>query len=447
MMRTSDRRLPRRVFLAAFSCAALTPVIIFCCMMMASCAKVDENETSFGDLIRTGKEYLVVNRGKYAVQDFRAAQKMKPDSPDANFGLMLANTMQFINTVDAISGLVGSFFYSAPDESAEGDGGVVVQAETQSLGYYLHNFFNAAAEQSFDENEVIFEKMAGQPDFSFQLDSYPIVYGLETLAAFEGEFDKTDLYAVGSVTALMNAVIDIVQSLNLDFDIFALSIPTVDFANDLPGSLQSILDLMDGLMNNADCPNFLMIEGQDGIDRMEEAGIMFGDAFARVVMALDQLAAETDDQTDDQIRYDDINMDGHYDFRTEPVMVGEMETLDPELVLIIKQLSVDMKCAFWEGSSADVHPARVDTLNLGMFNDLLVYLDILSMPILPDWLGVNIGKFFSDPSEDGLRSLMLSVMDLLESLMDIIDSQAASPQSTATAGVAAGLNEGNASFD
>jgi len=402
--------------------------LLVCAAAIISCGADEEVKRSFDETIDIGKRYLMANQGALAAEAFTSARAMRPESTDANFGLMLGNTMQFINLIDEISGLVGAFLYETPPIPETGELGVLLQAQELQIGDYIKDFFNETVDKSFDENEVIFQDLEKRKDFIFNIESYPIVFGGQALLLFGGEFDKTDLYLFGAFTSLLNAVMDIVQALDLNFDINAIVIPTLDFTNDPIGSIQSIIDLLRTLLRDPDYPNFLMVEGEEGLIGMKEAGIDFGNVFERLALIFDQLATETDNQADDQIRYDDVNKNGRFDPQTDPVQIDSTITLDAGLAPILQQLFVELSYAFWEGSPRDPHPNSVDTLNLGMLNDLLIYLDVLSQPILPDDVGVDVGSFFSHPTEDGLRSLLLAIADLVNLLLAIIDDQAAGGQ-------------------
>jgi hypothetical protein len=214
------------------------------------------------------------------------------------------------------------------------------------------------------------------------------------------------------------AFLDILQAYDLNFDVSSFSIPTLDFMGDPVGAIKAIVDLLEGMLCDPDYPDFLLVKPPAGFARLNLAGINLGNIFYRFAQAFEQLAQETDDQTNDQLRYVDANGNGEFDPQTDPVEIGDLLTLDPGLAPIVQEMLIDLSYAFWEGSPLDPHPDKVDTINLAMFNDLLIYLDLLEKPVLPEGIGIDVGTFFSHPTSDGLRSMVIAIIEFLKSVYD-----------------------------
>ena len=402
---------------AVFICV----ICVGCALMFASCEKWPyESNPSLDEIIAIGKGYLKENKGVDAADAFKAAREKCEHSTDANFGLMLAHTMQFVNLADQLVEMLGSLFYTLPPNTATGEPGMIVQGQSEPLGDYIQEYLADTVEKDFDENERLFLQLDEEEEFLFKIKYYKVIFGGDSLIRFAGEFDKTDLYLFGAVTSLMETLLDIIQAHDINFDLAGLEVPEMDFTNDPLGAIQGILDLIEGLLTDPEFPDFLKVQGEDGFIRMQGAGINIGNAFDRAARMFDQLGTETDYQFDDQVRYFDVEKNNKYDSQIDPVIIADLITLEPGLAPILKNLCIDLSTAFWEDSQFDVHPYKKDTLNLGMFNDLLIFMGVINKPLLPEWLGVNVGEFFANPSVDGLRTLLFAIIDLVNVAFELI---------------------------
>jgi hypothetical protein len=381
----------------------------------------DEHEDpTVDEIVQTGKEYLMANQGAPAAEAFNAARDRHADSTDANFGLVLAHTMQFMNLVDEIVSLAGALFLELPPEPITTDSEAIVMEQELLLGDYIQIYLSDTLEKDFADTESIFFAMEPGPDFLFTIPYYQIIIGDEALVSLEGEFDKTELYLFGGVSSLMNALIDILQAHYLNFDLNAIALPETE-EGDTIGMILGILDLVEGLLTDPAYPEFLTVKSDGGFDRMKSAGVNLGNAFDRIATMFDQLATETDDQSNDQVRYLDKEKNNRYDQQIDPVQISTLVTIPPNLVPVIQQLCQDLAYAFWEGSTVDPHPYTVDKITLGMFNDLLVQLGVIQRPLLPEWLGIDVGSFFSDPTDEGLRTLLETVIKAVDYVIAIIE--------------------------
>lgn len=397
-------------------------ICIACALVFTSCEKWPyDSDPSLDEIIAIGKGYLMENKGIDAAEAFKAAQEKCEYSTDANFGLMLAHTMQLVNLADQLVEMFGSLFYTLPPDTETGEPGVIRQAQSsEPIGDYIQEYLADTIENDFDENESLFLLLDEEEEFLFDIEYYKIIFAGESLIDFGGEFDKTDLYLFGAVTSLLETVIDIVLAHDINFDLAGLEVPEMDFTNDPIGAIKGILDLIEGLLTDPEYPDFLKVQGEDGFIRMQGAGINIGNAFDRLASMFTQLGTETDYQFDDQIRYFDVEKNNKYDSQIDPIQIVNLLTLDPGLGPVLHELFVNLSYAFWEGSQFDVHPYKKDTLNLGMFNDLLIHMGVINQPLLPEWLGINVGAFFANPSVDGLRTLLFAIIDLVNAAFELI---------------------------
>ena len=67
-------------------------------------------EPTLEEIIAIGKTYLMQNKGVAAAEAFRAARSLDSLNTDANFGLIAANTMAFVNMVDTLIETLGGLF-------------------------------------------------------------------------------------------------------------------------------------------------------------------------------------------------------------------------------------------------------------------------------------------------------------------------------------------------
>ena len=385
----------------------------------ASCSTDDKAEkVSYTEAIAKGKEHLENNEGDEAVKTFRYAQDLDADPPDAHFGLLLAQTMGLVNLLDTLLGMFDELFdvIGGADPNAPREVGPPAGAALQDL-------LNRVIGVPFGECETSFEYLAPGPEFTFELSSYELSLSGQPLLALGGDFNKTDAYWLGAVIALFSAVSDIAQANNLDFDLYTLlnnlDLSALDFTNDPMGSLAYIADLLDSLINDPYYPDFLTLLPDVGVEHMQSAGVNLGRVFGRVYGSLNHLAEDAGRPSSSQLTYADANGNDSYDPDIDSVRLGDLLMLDPELVEIISQLSWDLRNVLWEGSPDDVNPLKVDRLTLAMFNDLLIYLGLLDSPLLPNFIGFNIGRIFTDPSPTGLKDLLQLVVDLIYQLAEI----------------------------
>ena len=371
-------------------------------------------DPSLEEILKIGKGYLMNNRGAQGAEAFREASNRYPESSEAYFGMILGNTMSFINLVDELIDLVGSLLLTAPPDPETADSNVIRQELSATFGDALQEFFYDLIGIPFEENERAFSDLEENGEFLFDIEYYQFIFKEEAIVSFGGQFDKTDGNFFGAISSLMNFVTDLLLAHDINFDFDALlggTEPTDE--TDPPEEDVSLLDSIDELLNNPDYPNFLYVKGEEGLARMRSAGVNLGNFFSRFAAMFTLLAQEKDYQGDDQIRYLDLDKDNHWDQLEEPVYLGTLMEMGPGLAPVVQDLCEDLALAFWEGSVADPHPYTKDKLTLGMFNGLLIYLGVFDKPILPDWIGFDVGSFFSDPTDDGLRTLILLLMDLL----------------------------------
>ncbi len=366
----------------------------------------EEDDVSASEAIAKGKAALEEGDGVDAAKYFRYAQDRDPDRRDADYGLVMANLLAMVNLVDSIVPLAPLF----------ADGQQVEQGPSVAVGDHLQSILETSAVADFRASDEAFSRLDPVRPLRFDLGRYAWSLGGSDLMVLGGEFDRADLDFFGALTSLVLGVLDIAASHNLDLNLGTLTLPSFDFAEDPAGTIAGLGDLLDSMIEDPYFDDFLMME-PDGAERMAQAGVELGTAFDRLYRMFNELTTETDDQSNDAIWYADDNGDGRYTRGADRVFIGELE-IRAETADALAGLCHNLSLALWEGSSADPSPLTTERLTLAMLNDLLVALDVLDAPVLPDWIGFDIGQVFSDPHPAGLRGLVEMLADILAAIED-----------------------------
>jgi hypothetical protein len=392
-------------------------------LVLGSCQEQigDENETSLDHLISIGKAYLVDGNGVSAADAFDSARKIDAASTDAQFGLMLANVMQFTNLVDELLMILGEADFN---QSGQQDGGKSVPAKSGGLNEILHDLFNDAILTKIVQTEIQYLDLTTGGEFSFQLDRYVLGISGITLVDFAGEFDKADAHFIGALNASIYGIMNLVFAHNLNFDIENLSPPSWNPEAALVGALAPWVDLLESLLTSTSYPEFLVLLQEGGAAKMQHAGVDFGNMFSRLNLCFRQMGQETDSQQDDQVRYRDANNNGQYNEQTDAVLIGKTLALSPSETAGVMDFCENMAAVFHDGSLLDENPDFPDLLTPATFNGLLTGFGVLPIPVgdpaapwfyfdeLPAWPGVEVGYFFAYPEPAGLRSLLFETIDL-----------------------------------
>ncbi len=401
----------------------ITFVAICAMLLLSSCQEQidDENETSLSELISIGKAYLVDGNGVSAADAFDSARHIDAASTDAQFGLMLANVMQFTNLVDELLMIVEELDII---QSGQQNGGMSPQAKSGELGDFIQELLDDVILTRIVQTEMLYHDLAIGPEFNFQLDRYALSISGITLVDFAGEFDKADAHFIGSLNASICGIMNLVFAHNLNFDIENLSLPSPNPEAALVDTLVPWVDLLESLLTSTSYPEFLLLLPEGGATKMQQIGVDFGNIFSRLNLCFSQMGQETDSQQDDQIRYQDANNNGHYNEQTDAVLIGELAVFSPSERAGVVSFCENMAAVFYDGSLLDDNPGFSDPLTPASFNGLLTGFGVLPIPVgdpaaplfyfdkLPAWPGVEVGYFFAYPDPDGLRSFLLEAIEL-----------------------------------
>ena len=400
--------------------------LVFCLLLpLAACDDPEEEEPTLEEVLAIGKGYLAAGDAVGASDAFHAALVMAPQNTDAKFGALLANTLQFTTLLSELLNLVEDMLdagdsvpVDVPDE-LDPLGRYDALGSGPPIGDLIQDFVTNVALPKFLENDVFYYELTLVDGFSFHLDgTYDVEITGTQLISFGGEFDYGELHFFGAVNSLLLAVFEIVLAHDINFDFDNLNLDFGEDADTLE-TIGAILDLIEGLLNDPNYPNFLFLD-DDGVQQMQMAGVNLGLAFLRINAMLDAVRAETDDQSDDPIRYDDANGNGVYDL-DEAVEIPGLLVMEPDLIEVVHNLAGDLAVAFFDTTALDVDPINPNPLYLSSLNGILIYLGILPEPLFGERIGIPIGPFFAQPSPNGLRNILIfvvNVWDLVEGLLD-----------------------------
>mgnify|MGYP000846769255 CR=1 FL=1 len=391
----------------------LSLLLLAACVFACGTDDEDDGYTA-ADYVNLGKKHLTKNEGVEATEAFQSAIEIEPRNVDANFGLQLAHTQALFNLADTLVNMVEDLLTDT--DWGRTDYGDQAPVTGPPIGESLQAIVRDTVGQVFTEADGAYKLLLDENEIDFFLSRYNLVLLGEPLLELGGEFDKTDLHALGALAALLTAVADLAQGLNLDLNLNAVYIPEdLDLTNDPEGFLQWLLGLLDALLSDDTFDQFLALDGTEGVAFMQSAGVNLGNAFARLAAAFEQLGQETDAQDDDQFTYQDTNDNGTYDALVDPVQLGAL-VIEPAIAAALPELCRNLSLAFWEGSAADPNPLLPDKIYVSMLDDLLIALGVIDDDLPLGWLGLNVGRFFAEPSADGLRGLLLMLLDVTEML-------------------------------
>jgi hypothetical protein len=388
----------------------------------------DEDSMSLNDWIERGKHFLMENEGEYAAAAFESALRIDADSKEAQYGLVLSGPLTFANFVDQIIGTLASITFNPEDDPTRdvGQAFSVDQVENSIHTYLLETIVDYITRSEDGYGTLTDDSIA-----DFELERFPIKINNADLMLFGGTFDDTDLRFFGAVNGLVDALFDFILAHNLSFDFTVLAIPELEDASTLE-TIDTVVQIIEDLLTSETHPNFLKLEPEYGPHFMSESGIAFGNAFTRCAETFDSLIAESGNQDDHQIRFMDYNFDGLYQRWDEPAVIGKSFTLQPTIAYTVHSLCAELGPIFYEGSEMDADPMTVSLFTPATLNELLIALSVLPIDIgpftietLPDWGGINIGKFFQEPASDGIQSILLVLVDLWNLIAPLLIDEAA----------------------
>jgi len=223
---------------------------------------------------------------------------------EAHYGLLLSNLLNFLDLVNSLISLMqmtGSL--SNQVDFLPKSGGMVDTVVDAIVTPILDTFNEMNTSVVVIENERC----------SFELSSFPIVIGLKDdpilIAELRGEWDYTEAELIGSMVAMMQAVLNYALSIDLDVNIDEV----MNAYNE--GVISLNMDDMIGLVRSVglipqNSETFLKFH-PERYYYYGNVGERFGECFLRIANMIENLFGEQDDNPgDDIIAYTDKSSSG-----------------------------------------------------------------------------------------------------------------------------------------
>jgi len=406
-----------------------------------------------------GKGYLRAGDGGNASEAFEAAIKISPTCGEAKYGLLIARNMQFISMIDELLSMVTTMMQRTADAAPTPGINQNIQYETAPLGDYIQDFLKDSAVVWYDSAESLYLDLMTYPDPSFTIDSFSLELQGLLSAQFGGRLGRADLQFFGLLNAVVRSLTNILLAHDLNYDFLSLQIPTLNLnidlshldaeaIEDLLAQLQPIIDLLNDLLTYEDNPDFLYLKGDEGVARMQAAGVDLGLVFWRLHLLIDEAYRATGESSPQTVHYVDLNGDQLGNRLSEPLIIPGIGQLPADIVNGLDVLCDMTSMAFWDHTVLDIDPYRDNPFYLSYANDLLVALDVLPfvidadvlqslmdalgleitvgddfeiiIPEIPQILGIGLGPWFAEPAPDGVRQILWFIVDLYNTLVDLL---------------------------
>lgn len=284
------------------------------------------------------------------------------------------------------------------------------------------------SEVSIEMGNNIAELLAREDDFHFAIDKFQFTFfDLFFRPDLAGVHDATDVYFFASIYAGMESLFNLLLGLDVNFNMlliehidwpWATDIDLADFSmEDVLLILENIDDvaaLLELMLNDPVYPTFLTLLEEDGADRINNSGEYLGWVAGNLVEMIERVAEETEDQTDDPIRYIDGNGNGVWDANETFTIPGVVE-MDYDLTWAVHDILLALKVDFVDG-----YPFHFDSIeplfayyNLDFINVLLELLDLQGVE------SIELGEWFRHPDPAGLRPALFDLLELIEQYHDM----------------------------
>jgi len=368
--------------------------------------KKDRTDTARPDvteLVAQGKSYLAQLDTKNAWETFDRVCELRGDLPDGHLGIYLSDEIILVDwlqsLVEALSNFLNGWLSKGSDKVA---------------GDVVHDIIENFAQPLADEMVEHLEQIKG--DFSFYLPSYPLLrYDERVVCDLGGEWDQSDALIVRGGARAFLGMMDLLLAYDLDFDVGHLVDIAIPPDADLRETLLILVNAFLAILNDPDYPDFLYLY-DDGFTLQPQAGVEMGRGLLDIVSGFASVLNETDPQSDDIVGYIDENHNSKWDS-------GE-----PLVLPYIRHISNDQAAFTWsvlniidlagrsmlDGTEYDTSPDP-NLFPLVSINPLFETLGF--PPLLPD-VSVDLGKFYREPSHEGLHDALVAILNLLKQILE-----------------------------
>ncbi|MCL4233430.1 MAG: hypothetical protein KJ042_02810 [Deltaproteobacteria bacterium] len=372
----------------------------------------DTIDPAVQELLDSGRNWLKIGEGDKARMDFGAALDIDSDVVEAQYGMVLGNLLRHFDIISILYDYIDSLGYGGPVAKADGP--------DNWLDNILNDLLTGLLYDRSDELVEYAEIAQQDDDPTYMIDAMPVILHFERVADLRTEFDRAELYGASGFARVMSGLFRHLTAVSLDVDIsYAFVIlDVVDRPWPQEDILGAIVNVLIDMIGDPNYPDFLTMPPEN-VDELRMAGMSVGDGCDDFLSAWAAIEAETDDQSDDVIAFNDVNGDGMWNFG-EPLIVpgvGELTAEQMDLVHGVRTMIEDLRNSFWDYTIKDVDPSASNPFPLADLNPILQALGI--PPIIPD-LGitrVDFGKTYVDPGYDEFKQTLLAILEIADSFL------------------------------
>jgi len=279
-------------------------------------------------------------------------------------------------------------------------------------------------------NNLTFVQTSTTP-FAFDIEKYNFTF-LDLLfqPSLAGVHDISDTYFFGAIYSMMDALFSAVLAVDLNFNPVLLETVTLDIELDIDlddfgaddlAEINELLTEVDAilllLLNDPVYADFFTAPEEEDQEMLRRLGEQIGWIFGNLAEMIERVAREETDQTDDAIRYVDLDGNGRWN-APEPLIVPGVIEADYDLAWAIHNVLLALKVDFVDG-----YPFQLESLN-----DLFDYfnLSFISAGInVLDLFGIDeidLGGAFREPTEEGLRPTLYGLHELIGVIQTVLDA-------------------------
>lgn len=342
---------------------------------------------------------------------FVRAQVVRPHDPAAGLGVALSDVQALMELVDSALVFVVDFTAPQPQTAAVENPGGLEPGST--LGDTIHHFIKMIAEPPLTEMLAAIDDALADPDIQLDVPAYPLELQGDVLVDLGGEWDRADVLWLAGIARAGMAVVDLLQAINLDFDIGPLL--AMDFLRDLvtgetldiEAGLAEVVETLLLTLEDEDYPDFLLpLPGQEARFAAAQLNLALAAGYgAEVFEAIDR---ETDGQADDVLGYHDDNGNHRRDAGEVYFLAGGdfpdlLMQLAPSLPTVLWKLHL----ALAEGTEIDRDPDVYETFDPASLN---AFLRALGLPALIPSAQWDLAAFFVDRAMAGVKDVLIDAL-------------------------------------
>lgn len=390
----------------------------FLCAGCAERIEGTEPDPNYDVLMSAGKQSLEDGRGDLAYLRFIEAERLRPDDPAASFGLLLSDAQQLVHFADEFVNLLSAFSPDSAGASAKTlPEDNVANGMEPGTGRVVAMFLDLIFDDFLDEMVIHAEAAVADPDLQFEVGAVPLSFADQTLLTFNGDWTRDDIVLLAGSAHMLRAFMDMLLSVDLNFDIAAL----LDFlkldAASLPEGeyFDRLIEMVQLFLTDPRYPNFLLANHQADT-RMPRAGIQWGYFCDHTAWSLSHL-----DDAAGPVGFTDVNGNGVRE-KGEPVRLGDLDptsdSLTPAVDVLIPLMEM-LAASFWDYTDLDIDPDASNAVDLSELNDELPDDGIFAFLQLPE-TSIDVGAFFRNPDAAALKGSISGVVDCLSRPLSLV---------------------------